>query len=78
MEAAPLIGPGFRSTTRLAGSSPGMMVDILSTNRTAILTALRRVRDQIDLIEPLLENEDQGPLHRWLVEAQGQYDLLLG
>jgi prephenate dehydrogenase len=78
LEAAPLIGPGFRSTTRLAGSSPGMMVDILGTNRPAILAALRRVRDQIELLEPLLEKEDQGPLYRWLVEAQGQYDLLLG
>jgi prephenate dehydrogenase len=78
LEAMPLIGPGFRSTARLAGSSPGMMADILGTNRIAILEALREVRDQIDHLESILENEDQGPLHRWLVEAQGQYDLLLG
>ena len=77
LEAAPLIGPGFRSTSRLAGSSPAMMGAILGTNRQPILEALRRIRGQIDVLESILENGDQRTLQRWLVEAQGQYDLLL-
>ncbi len=39
-ESAPVMGPGFRSTTRLAATSPSMMVDILVTNRENILEFL--------------------------------------
>lgn len=35
---------GFRDTTRLAGSDPSMMLDIVLTNQAAILTALDRVQ----------------------------------
>jgi prephenate dehydrogenase len=38
-EAETLIGPGFLSTSRLAGSSPRIMVDIFDTNREPILKA---------------------------------------
>ncbi len=57
-EAAPLIGPGFRSTTRLAASNPKMMRDILLTNREPILQALARFRAQLDAIENELRSED--------------------
>ncbi len=57
-EAAPLIGPGFRSTTRLAASNPVMMGDILHTNREPILQALARFRAQLDDIEAALVNEE--------------------
>ena len=39
-EAVSLIGPGFRSVTRLAGSSPDMILDMLMTNRENILAKL--------------------------------------
>ncbi len=53
-EAAPLIGPGFRSTTRLAASNPAMMLDILLTNREPVLQALARFRAQLDALESAL------------------------
>jgi prephenate dehydrogenase len=58
LEAAPLVGPGFRGTSRLAGSSPRMMVDILSTNRENIRTALGKVRAALDEYDRLLARED--------------------
>ncbi len=54
VEAAVLVGPGFRSTARLAGSSAGMMVDILATNSENVLAALRSVRSVIEKYEALL------------------------
>ena len=66
MEARQLIGPGFRSMTRLAATSPSMMLDVLDTNRDHILEALERLRGQIDVIERLLEHDDNDQLKTFL------------
>jgi len=55
-EAAPLIGPGFQSTGRLAGSDITMMVDILTTNHQQVLDALARYRITLEEIERTLRN----------------------
>jgi len=65
-EAGPLIGPGFRSMTRLAATPPSMMLDVLDTNRDNILEAMERLRGQIDVIEALLENDDNAQLKTFL------------
>ena len=49
-EVAPLIGPGFQSTSRLAASEITMMMDILATNQEQVLTALARYRDALNEI----------------------------
>jgi prephenate dehydrogenase len=56
-EVAPLIGPGFQSTSRLATSDITMMMDILTTNREQVLNALTRYRSKLDEIENALRNE---------------------
>jgi len=58
LETAPLVGPGFRGATRLAGSSPRMMVDILATNSGNIRAALALVRAALDEYDSLLARED--------------------
>ena len=58
VEAAPLAGPGYRSTTRLAQSSPEMMLDVLMTNRENILAASGRFRAHLDLLDELLQRGD--------------------
>ena len=55
-EAAPLIGSGFQSTGRLAGSDITMMVDILTTNRQQVLEALARYRITLEEIERTVRN----------------------
>jgi prephenate dehydrogenase len=62
LEAAPLVGPGFRSTTRLAGSSLAMMLDILATNRPEVLSALGRFRAELEQVASLLEANDLAAL----------------
>jgi prephenate dehydrogenase len=55
-EVAPLIGPGFLSTSRLAGSDITMMMDILITNRGQVLEALSRYRGVFNEIEATLRS----------------------
>lgn len=57
-EVAPLVGPGYRSTTRISTTPPSVMLDILSTNRDNVLESLGRFRKQIDLLETLLREEN--------------------
>jgi prephenate dehydrogenase len=76
-EAAPLAGPGFRSTTRLASQPSGLMLDILATNRKNVLCALRRVHARLDLFEQLLEAEDYAALQGLLEEGALRRDYFL-
>ena len=57
LEAAPLIGPGFQSVSRLAASDTTMMQDILITNQAQVLAALYRYRAALDEIENALQNQ---------------------
>jgi prephenate dehydrogenase len=68
-ESAPMVGPGFRSTTRLAAQPPALMLDILDTNRGNILAALGRFRGRLDLLERLLEQGDLAGLQEALADG---------
>jgi prephenate dehydrogenase len=69
LETAPLAGPGFRSTTRLAVTPPGMMMDVLITNQAAILDSLHSFKMQLEHIENLLAQGDFAALHDLLGEG---------
>ncbi len=53
-ESLPLAGPGLWSTSRLAASDPKMMLDILQTNRPAVLAALGAFRGELEVLESAL------------------------
>jgi prephenate dehydrogenase len=76
-EAAPMTGPGFRSTTRLAAQPPALLLDILATNRLNVLGALRRLHTRLDLLEHLLESEDYAALERLLQEGAERREKIL-
>ena len=57
-DARPLVGPGFLSTTRVAGSSQQMMLDILATNREPVLAALDRLEAQLAAVKAALQAEE--------------------
>lgn len=69
----PVSASGFRDTARLSGSSPAVMGDILLTNRTAVLTQLRRYHQQLQTLITLLETEADSDLVAWLEEVQQGY-----
>jgi prephenate dehydrogenase len=77
LEAAPLVGPGFRSTSRLAGSSLDMMLDILETNRLNILEGLQGLRGRLEMIESLLASGDELGLQVLLGEGLKNYRELI-
>ncbi len=66
----PVSGPGLRDMTRLAGSDPQMMADILATNREAILSELRNYRRGIEDVIARIEANDDVALLTWLTARQ--------
>lgn len=66
----PVSASGFRDTTRLAGSDPQMMRDILLTNSEAVLAQLAQYRSSLDQLVRLLEKNDEAALTAWLEESQ--------
>jgi prephenate dehydrogenase len=77
LEVVPLIGPGYRSTSRLAGSSPEMMIDILKANRVNVLTALQDFHINLTRLEKHLEQSEYPLLLDFLTASlQHQNELL--
>ena len=69
LEYAPLVGPGFISTSRVASTSPEVMLDVLITNRANLLEALGRFRTRMDDLERRLESGDWPELLQALAEG---------
>ncbi len=76
-EVAPLIGPGFASTSRVAASPPGMMLDVLLTNPDHLLEAIGRLRGRLDELETCLRNGDEAGLLRLLESGAARRRLLV-
>jgi prephenate dehydrogenase len=72
-DVAPFVGPGFKSTSRLAGTSSSMMLGVLQSNRENVLNALRQMQGQIAEIESALSSEDFVKLETVLNKAQSKY-----
>jgi prephenate dehydrogenase len=77
LEAAPLAGPGYRSTSRLAVSPVDMMMDVLATNSTPVLEALQRLQEQLAHLQSCLAKGDDVALRERLVEAAQKQEQLL-
>lgn len=65
---------GFRDTSRLSGSSPAVMLDILLTNRAAVLNLLEQYQQQLATIAALLQAGDETAVRDWLETAQTDYN----
>jgi prephenate dehydrogenase len=63
---------GFRDTSRLAASDLTMMVDILLTNRAAVLAALNAFCAQTGRLAALIERGDADALRTALAPAQSR------
>lgn len=81
VEASPLVGPGFRSATRLAAASAAMMSDVLLTNRGQTLAALERFKERLDQLTSFLLEQDtalqgllaEGAEHRRQIIGDGPW-----
>jgi prephenate dehydrogenase len=72
-DCAPLIGPGFRSTSRLAGTPSSMMLGVLQSNADNVLDALSRLQDQIAALKSALIMNDPEKLQANLDMARNRY-----
>ena len=72
-ETKKVLGPGFRSTARLSGSSPKMMLDILKTNRENILHQIEKYQLNLSLVETYLRAEDWEELINLLQIGSNNY-----
>ena len=63
-------GPGARDSTRLAGSSPDMWLDILLQNRDPLVEALSSVEVSLAELRDLIRTGDRRGLERYLETAR--------
>lgn len=76
-EAAPFIGPGFRSSTRLAGTPSSMMLGVLQSNRNNILFTIDHLQAQLSDIKTALFEDDSSQLLSILDSALDHYQSLI-
>ena len=67
------VGPGFKSTSRLAGTSSSMMLGVLQSNQENVLNALHGLQNQLAEVESALASKDFSRLEIILNEAQGKH-----
>jgi prephenate dehydrogenase len=75
-DVATFVGPGFKSTSRLAGTSSSMMLGVMQSNRKNVLKALNEMQNQLAEIESALSSEDFKKLEAILNGAQSKYQKL--
>lgn len=73
-----LIGSGFRSTSRLAGTPSSMMMGVLKSNRENILNAIGQFRNSLHEMEVALQNEEYSELEDILNQSRNSYLILSG
>jgi len=67
------VGPGFKSTSRLAGTSSSMMLGVLQSNQENVLNALHGLQNQLAEVESALASKDFSKLEIILNKAQGKH-----
>jgi len=76
-EFASFIGTGFKSTSRLAGTSSHMMMGALKSNRENILNSIGNFRNSLNQIEFALQDENYAQLELILNQSRAAYQSLI-
>ena len=77
-EAKPLVGMGFKSTSRLAGTPGSIMFDILRTNRDEILNAISRFSGHLKEITQFIETMDFDSMAEIMEQGRTNREMLVG
>jgi len=64
-----MAGPGFRDFSRIAGSDPAVWRDILSANRTEVLSQITHFKQALAQLEEALQNQDTLALQTLIAQA---------
>jgi prephenate dehydrogenase len=76
-DAASLVGPGFRSTSRLAGTPSSMMLGVLQSNVDNVLASIASFRQSLDVLESALVTDNKDALQSALDQSRTQYKTLV-
>ena len=76
-EVAPLLGPGFRSTSRLAGTPSSMMLGVLQSNADNVLASIASFRHSLDILESALKSGSEETLKSTLDQSRNHYQRLI-
>jgi prephenate dehydrogenase len=76
-ETSHFIGPGFKSTSRLAETSSSVMLGVLQSNRENVIEAVSRFRTALDVFESALNAEDYSRLEELLNHSASRYTELI-
>lgn len=71
-----MVGPGFRSTSRLASGNVQLWRDIFMDNRDEVLQSVQQFRSLLDLCQEILEQGDECRLEQLLGQSKQQRDAL--
>jgi prephenate dehydrogenase len=77
LESRGLVGPGWKSTSRLAATPDEMMIDVLATNRENILQALERFEERLGRMKACLKEGDETRLRMLIQEGAQKYRELM-
>ena len=66
----PVLGSGFRDTTRIAAGDPGMWLDICMENPNEILAALESLQTSLDNIKKSIQKGHEESILQFLRQAQ--------
>jgi len=75
---ASFVGSGFKSTSRVAGTSSSMMLGVLQSNRENVLNALRGLQGHLSEFESALSSENFSQLESVLNQSRSSYQTLIG
>ena len=76
-DSAPLVGPGFRSSSRLAATPSSMMLGVLQSNADNVLASIARLRQSLEKLESALQNEKIDMLEATLDQSRNHYQTLI-
>ena len=65
-QSIPLAGKGFHDMTRIAGGDGVLWRDIFLDNRDNVLLGIGRLKQRLDLLSDMLENNQDQALRDWL------------
>ena len=75
---ASFVGSGFKSTSRVAGTSSSMMLGVLQSNRENVLNALHSLQQHLSEFESALSSENFSQLESILNQSRSSYQTLIG
>jgi prephenate dehydrogenase len=69
----PISSTGFQDTSRVSGTDPLMMLDILLTNKQAVLQQIAAYQERLTAVSHLIRDKNENALFQWLQSTQEEY-----